>query len=358
MTARRPWRLPRLPRALWRVLVIAFVLVLVGALGATLAGQDWSVVAVVLAQRDGGQIALLLAGALLASTVGLILGFLSWRVVLLELGSPVSGPRVARVFFVVFLSKYVPGKVPGLIAAAKVATANGVGLARLMSTAALSMSLVLLTGLTIGLLAGVQMLGAQVAWLAAAALLIVVVLVRPQLVNQGANLVLRLLRQPDPRSASARGIRLAVVAQAVSWLVTGLHLWLLAVAMGADPLRSLGLCVGAFTLATTVGMLTVVIPDGIGVREAVLAAALTVVLPAPAAAVVAVASRLISTVSEVALGAAALAVAEVIIRRAPAVEPALEPAVSPALEPAVESALEPALEPALESAPTSVAGDK
>jgi glycosyltransferase 2 family protein len=350
VTARRPWRLPRLPRVLWRVLVIAFVLVLVGAMGATLAGQDWSVVAVVLAQRDSGQIALLLAGALLASTVGLILGFLSWRVVLLELGSPVSGPRVARVFFVVFLSKYVPGKVPGLIAAAKVATANGVGLARLMSTAALSMSLVLLTGLTIGLLAGVQMLGAQVAWLAAAALLIVVVLVRPQLVNHGANLVLRLLRQPDPRSASARGIRLAVVAQAVSWLVTGLHLWLLAVAMGADPLRSLGLCVGAFTLATTVGMLTVVIPDGIGVREAVLTAALTVVLPAPAAAVVAVASRLISTVSEVALGAAALAAAEVIIRRTPAVEPVLEPAVGPPLEPAVESAVEPA--------PTSVAGDK
>ncbi|SNS87075.1 hypothetical protein SAMN05216276_101850 [Streptosporangium subroseum] len=343
MTARRPWRLPRLPRALWRVLVIAFVLVLVGTLGATLAGQDWSVVAVVLAQRDSGQIALLLAGALLASTVGLILGFLSWRVVLLELGSPVSGPRVARVFFVVFLSKYVPGKVPGLIASAKVATANGVGLARLMSTAALSMSLVLLTGLTIGLLAGVQMLGAQVAWLAAAAaLLIVVVLVRPQLVNHGANLVLRLLRQPDPRSASARGIRLAVVAQAVSWLVTGLHLWLLAVAMGADPLRSLGLCVGAFTLATTVGMLTVVIPDGIGVREAVLAAALTVVLPAPAAAVVAVASRLISTVSEVALGAAALAAAEVVIRRAPAVEPAVEPTAGPAPAPA----------------PTSVAGDK
>jgi hypothetical protein len=66
--------------------------------------------------------------------------------------------------------------------------------------------------------------------------------------------------------------------------------------------------------------------------------------------VVAVASRLISTVSEVALGAAALAAAEVIIRRTPAVEPALEPAVGPPLEPAVESAVEPA--------PTSVAGDK
>lgn len=328
----RPWRLSwRPPRALVRALIAAFALILVGAVVVALAGQDWSVVSVMLARSDGGQIGLLLAGALLTSMAGLGFGYLAWRAVLFELGPPIGEPRVARVFFVTFLSKYVPGKVPGLIAATKVATANGVGFGRLMGTAALSMSLVLLTGLTIGLLAGVHMLGTQVAWLVAAAtVMIVVVLVRPQLVNHGAQLLLRVLRRPDPtRSASARGIRLAVVAQAVSWLVTGLHLWLLAIAMGADPVRSLGLCVGAFTLATTVGMLTVVLPDGIGVREAVLTAALTVVLPAPAAALVAVASRLVSTVSEVALGAMALAAAEVVIRRTPAPVPAPEPDSEP-----------------------------
>ncbi|MGJ6964753.1 lysylphosphatidylglycerol synthase domain-containing protein [Streptosporangium sp. G11] len=332
MTVSRPWRLSwRPPRALVRALIAAFALILVGAVVVALAGQDWSVVSVMLARSDGGQIGLLLAGALLTSMAGLGFGYLAWRAVLFELGPPIGEPRVARVFFVTFLSKYVPGKVPGLIAATKVATANGVGFGRLMGTAALSMSLVLLTGLTIGLLAGVHMLGTQVAWLVAAAtVMIVVVLVRPQLVNHGAQLLLRVLRRPDPtRSASARGIRLAVVAQAVSWLVTGLHLWLLAIAMGADPVRSLGLCVGAFTLATTVGMLTVVLPDGIGVREAVLTAALTVVLPAPAAALVAVASRLVSTVSEVALGAMALAAAEVVIRRTPAPVPAPEPDSEP-----------------------------
>jgi hypothetical protein len=312
-TARR-WR-----RAIWRILAVAFALVLVGALWMALAGLDWSVVAVVLGQRNRAQIGLLLGGALLASTVGLGFGFLAWRAVLLELGPPVGRAQVVRVFFVGFLAKYVPGKVPGLIAVTKVAAASGVGFGRLMGAAALSMSLVLLTGFTIGLLAGVQMLGAQVVWLAAAAVLVVVVLVRPRLVNHGAHLLLRLLRRQDrARWASARGVRLAVVAQSLSWLVSGLHVWLLAIAMGAAPVRSLALCVGAFTLATSVGMLAIVIPDGLGVREAVLMAALAVVLPAPAAAVVALASRLVSTVSEVALGAAALTVAEVMVRRTPA----------------------------------------
>jgi uncharacterized membrane protein YbhN (UPF0104 family) len=301
---------------IWRALITVFVLVVVGALVMALIGLDWSVVAVVLAQRDPGQISLLLVGSLLTSTVGLGLGFLSWRLVLLELGPPVSGVRAVRIFFLAYLCKYVPGKLPGLIAATKLAKANGVGFARLTSAAALSMSLAILTGLAVGLLAGVQMLGAQATWLMTAALLIVVLLVRPQLINYSVHLLLWLLRRRRPaRSASARAVRLAVATQSTSWLVSGLHVWLLAVAMGAAPMRSLALCVGAFTLAASVGLLAVVIPDGIGVREAVMTAALVVVLPTPAATVVALASRLVLTVSEVALGAAALAVAEFVHRR-------------------------------------------
>jgi hypothetical protein len=311
-------KLPRLPRPLKRALIAAFVLVVVSAIVLTLSRLDWRVVGALFAQRDSGEITLLLAGALLASMAGLSFGFLAWRVVLLEIGPPVSAPRVVRIFFVGYLSKYVPGRVPGMIAITKVAAANGVTFGRLISAAALIMSLVLLSGFTVGLLAGVQMLGAQAAWLVGAAVLIVIVLVRPQLVNQGSALLLRLLRRPmAAKPASVRGVRLAVAWQSLSWVVTGLHLWPLAIAMGASPARSLALCVGAFTLAGSLGLAAVFIPDGIGVREAVLTAALTVVLPAPAAAVVALASRLVSTVSEVALGAAALAVAEFLIRRNP-----------------------------------------
>ncbi|GAA3611625.1 hypothetical protein GCM10022419_115790 [Nonomuraea rosea] len=321
-----------MPRPLKLALVAAFALAVVTAIVWTMSRLDWSVVGVLFTRRDAGEISLLLGGSLLASVAGLSLGFLSWRVVLLEIGPPVSGPRVVRIFFVGFLSKYLPGRVPGMIAATKVATANGVTFGRLMTTAAVVMSVVLLSGFTVGLLAGVQMLGAQAAWLAGAAVLIVVVLVRPQLVNQGSALLLRLLRRPTAaKAASVRGVRLAVAWQSLSWVVTGLHVWPLAIAMGAPPGRSLMLCVGAFTLATSIGIASVFIPDGIGVREAVLTAALSVVLPAPAAAVVALASRLVSTVSEVLLGAAALATAEYLIRRerADPQEIPPQPAVSP-----------------------------
>ncbi|GII79529.1 hypothetical protein Sru01_45110 [Sphaerisporangium rufum] len=318
----RAVRLPRLPRPVRRALAAAFALAVVAAIALTLSRLDWSVLPVLFARSDPGRMALLLGGALLAGMAGLSFGFLSWRVVLLETGPPVSEPRLVRIFFVGFLAKYVPGRVPGMIAITRVAAANGVGFGRLMSTAALVMSLVLLSGFTVGLLAGVQMLGARSVWLAGAAVLIVVVLVRPQVINRSSALLLRLLRRPTAeRAASVRGVRLAIGWQTLSWVVTGLHLWPLAVAVGAPPSRSLALCVGAFTLATSAGIASVFVPDGIGVREAVLTAALSLVLPAPAAAVVALASRLVCTIGEVLLGAAALGTAEFLIRRGRAGRP-------------------------------------
>ncbi|MFJ6194816.1 lysylphosphatidylglycerol synthase domain-containing protein [Micromonospora sp. NPDC092111] len=315
---------PRWRRRLWRLVTVVFGLVVAAAVGRALAGQDWSVVAVLVGRRDGVEIGLLLAGALLAATVGPLLGMLSWRAILLELGPPVSRIRLLRVFFVGFLAKYVPGKVPGVVAALKVATANGVTLPRMLVSGTLSTLLVHLTGLTVGLLTGAQVLGGRAVWLALPALPLVVAVCWPAVLGRVSHLVLKLLRRPEPaRPVSGRAVRVAVAWQTLSWLVSGLHLWLLAVAMGAAPGRSLPLCVGAFGLATVVGVLAIVVPDGLGVREAVLSGALALVLPVPSAVAVAVASRLVTTVGEVVLGGAALGVVELVHRRSSASDAAL-----------------------------------
>ncbi|WP_428965090.1 lysylphosphatidylglycerol synthase domain-containing protein [Micromonospora fluostatini] len=310
-------------RRLWRAVVVVFGLAVVVAVGRALADQDWSVVAVLLARRDGTEIALFLLGAVAVATVGPLLGMFSWRVILLELGPPLALTRVARVFFVGYLAKYVPGKVPGIVAAVKVATANGITLPRVLLAGTLSSLLVHLTGLAVGLLTGVQVLGGQAAWLLLAALPVLALVGWPHLLGRLVELVVRLLRRPVPaRSLSGRAVRVAVGWQTLSWLVSGLHLWLLAVAMGAPVGASLPLCVGAFALAGVLGVLAVVVPDGLGVRETVLSGALALVLPVPSAVAVAVASRLVTTVGEVVLGGAALAAVEVVHRRSSAADAA------------------------------------
>lgn len=304
----------------WRLLAVGFAMVVAVAAGRALVDQDWSMVPVLLRQQDRSTVSLLLTGALVSAAAGPLLGMLAWRTILLELGPPVSLVKVMRIFLVGYLAKYVPGKVPGMVATAKVATAAGVGLPRFIGAGVLTMALVYLTGLVVGLLAAVEVLGHRAGWLVLAAVPLLALVASPAPLTWLARTAARLLRRPPPtRSPSARGLRWAVACQTLSWPVAGLHLWLLAVAMGAPPARSLLLCVGGFSLASVVGMVAVFTPDGLGVREAVLLAALALVLPLPMATIVTLASRLVTTVAEVALGAAALTVVEFIHRRKPGV---------------------------------------
>lgn len=294
----------------------AFVALLAPALWQALRGQDWSTVTVLAEQGDRGRLGLLLAGALLVTTVAPLLGMLSWRAIMVDLGASLSTPQAVRMFCVGFFSKYLPVKGLALVLAARMARTSGVTMGRFFGAGVLSMAVTTLTAFAVGLLAGVTLLGDRVGWLLLALVPIAVMVVWPQLINRAVGWAMRVLRRPPPQALlSARGMRRGVLWQCLAWLVSGLHLWLLALAVNAAPGRSLLLCLGAFSLATAIGVLVIVVPDGIGVREAVLMGALTTVLPVPQAAVVVVASRLVTTVSEVGLGAVAMVAAEIAYRK-------------------------------------------
>lgn len=356
----RGWRRP-----VGRLLVGVFVVLTAVGVWLALANQDWSVLGDLVAHGDRGRLAVLLAGSVVVNMAGLLLAMLVWWVVLRENDPPVSTAQVARIFFVGFLAKYVPGRVLALVASFRLARSAGVSAARMASGVALTLVVTVLTGLAVGLLAGTRVLGDRAWWLLLAAVPVVVVAVRPRLVDRAGRLAMRLLRRPAPAVGSAdRTVRLTIAAQTLSWLVSGLHLWLLAIAVGAPPLRSLLLCVGAFSLAVVVGLVVMLVPDGIGVREAVLTAALSAVLPLPAAAVVVVASRLVSTVSEVGLALAVLGVTGLTHRRRKATaldEPAMAldaPAV--ALDKSATALDEPAAaldEPAAAPEPPAATGE-
>jgi hypothetical protein len=117
------------------------------------------------------------------------------------------------------------------------------------------------------------------------------------------NRVLR-IAAPDagpftpPRGAVAFGI----VANAVAWMGYGVALWLLA--RGLLPHAGLGLlpATAVFTASYLAGFLALFAPGGIGVREGVFILMLQGSIGIGAATALAIASRLLLTVTE--LGAA------------------------------------------------------
>ena len=94
-------------------------------------------------------------------------------------------------------------------------------------------------------------------------------------------------------------VRRGTLLELGSWLIGGLHLWLIVRVLGDASPASVPLCVGAFALATEAGAVAMIAPDGLGVREAVLMAALSRVLPLPQAAAAVLASRVCCTVAEI-----------------------------------------------------------
>ncbi|MER7836891.1 lysylphosphatidylglycerol synthase domain-containing protein [Streptomyces sp. NPDC096040] len=248
-----------------------------------------------------------LLAAFAVNGVGVLISLLTWRALLTGLGPPTPLPVAARIYFTSFLGKFVPGRVWGLLAQLRLGRAAGFSNAVMTGVFLLNLMVGTLTGLALGLVCGPALLGGRVWWLALPTGLLVVWFVRPALLGRFVRAALRLARRRPPEAfATDAGMRRSMAAATSSWLVSGLHLWLLAILFGADVPRALPLCVGGFALATALSSLAVVLPDGWGAREAILMLALSAVLPWSTAGAVALTSRVVCTASEVAVAGGAL----------------------------------------------------
>jgi hypothetical protein len=256
----------------------------------------------ILTMFSGPRATALLGCALLAKVLGQLAGWASWRAGLTGLGAPLPAGRSARIYFLALLGKYIPGPVWGVLAYIRLGGAAGVSAVRMVTTYLLNTVVVLLTAAVVGLLCA-PALGAGSLWLLAAAPPALAVLWRPRLLLRPVSGAARLLRREPPSGEfSDRGVRAAIGLETLCWAVSGLHLWLIAVLLGAPAGPALPVCIGAFALATVVGALTLVVPDGAGTRELVLLAALSAVLPWAEAGAAALASRVCCTLAEL-LGA-------------------------------------------------------
>ncbi|MFJ9583881.1 lysylphosphatidylglycerol synthase domain-containing protein [Streptomyces acidicola] len=247
-----------------------------------------------------GELGPLLPLALVPAVAGLWLTALSWREPLQALAVPMSRASAVRIFAAGQLGKYVPGVMWSIVLQARLAAASGITVLHFTAAFGVYAAVSLSTGAALGLPALARYAHGDGAAVLAAALAPPALLLLPRLLTATVRLltaVPALARRlaPVPYAALRRSVWLC----ALSWVVTGVHLWLFAVALGADPLDALLPCLAGFAVATSLASVVVVVPDGLGVREALLAVSLASVLPAPEAAVAAAASRLVLAAADV-----------------------------------------------------------
>ena len=232
----------------------------------------------------------------------------AWRLLLTGWGERLDGWTAARIWTVSNLGKYLPGKVWAIAGMALMARQAGVSPAAATGSAVILQAVSIGSGAAVAAFTGAAALerarpGATAAlWLLlAGAVGGVALLFWPPVLR-------RLLRVAAPE-AEGRGappltaILYGVAANILAWVGYGLALWLLARGLLPGAGLELRAAIAVFTASYLAGFLALIAPGGLGVREGLFILMLQGPLGIAAATALALASRVLLTLTE--LGAAA-----------------------------------------------------
>lgn len=258
-------------------------------------------------------------GVLIASFALAVLGVAltcpMWRNVLAGLGVHTELGSSGRVFFVSQLGKYLPGSVwPVLI---QMEAGRRWGAARRTMLAANLISVVL--GCGVGLLLASALLPFADAsalshyWWLLLALPALLALLHPRAIPALLDRLFALVRREPMHERLDLGHSLRASAwSALSFVVLGLHVAVLALAIDGGGLHTVVLCIGGMSLAVAAGVLFIPAPAGAGIRDVILALVLQTRLNPGEALAVVVASRALLVAGDLLLaGVAALFRAQV-----------------------------------------------
>jgi uncharacterized membrane protein YbhN (UPF0104 family) len=249
--------------------------------------------------------------SLVAAIGGAWCMMMAWRAILADFGSPLPARVTARICFVGQLGKYVPGAVWAFAAQMELGHDRGVPRHRGVTSIIVSLAVTAVTGLVIGA-AALPFSSASVLrhyWWALLAVPVLVVILFPPVLGRLLDRALVLVRQPRlERWPSWRGLLRACGWNACGWLLLGTQVWLLLSGLAPRSATLVPAALGGYALAYSAGLLLIVLPGGIGAREVILIAALAPVTSHGVAIAVALAARLVSTVSDLVCGALGLAI--------------------------------------------------
>ncbi len=248
---------------------------------------------------------------------------LIWDWMTRKFGCAIPRRRAVVAWFYSLLGKYLPGKVFLLAGRLHFYHQEGrpalrVSICFMLETICVLMATVLVL-LLAPLFADLPLLrGYRAAALVLLALFLVAL--RPRHMELLANPLLKLVHRPAISLPFRYLDVLSIVAVfTANWTLLGLGFFLFVSALYPVDARYLLYLAGSFALASTIGILALFVPAGLGVREAVLMVALRPIMPEALAAAVTLASRVWMTLGELlAVGMVAL----VLPRREPRSAPA------------------------------------
>lgn len=235
-----------------------------------------------------------------------------WKTVLKRLGYELSFRHSLRIYLASEFVRYLPGNVWHILT--RILWAGEYGIPRPVAFA--SMTVELITKLASGVLIfGLSLLfwedmgaigkllpGPVIIGLGIITIVCLLVVLHPKVLNGLLNKGLKILKR-DPVVLTLRYVDILVVtvAWSISWIVAGIAFYVLLLSIyPATPLIALPICIGIYAIGWDIGFVSFITPSGLGFRELAIGALFALSLPLPAAlgGVIALLSRVVSTVAE------------------------------------------------------------
>lgn len=234
-----------------------------------------------------------------------------WRVLLTDLGTHLALPPAASIFLVGQLGKYVPGSVWSVVVQTEMGHRLHVPRRQMAVTGVIMLGLSVIGGAVVGLPAVPLLLAGRTSlspWWVVGAVLLALTALWPPLINAVVGRALRLLRQELlEHELSGGAVARCMAWMVAAWLAAGISVFVLARSLAPDaglgPLLYVSVC--GFALASVLGMLAVLLPAGLGLRDAVLGIGLATLMSPAAAAAVVVVARFLAVVVDVLVAGAA-----------------------------------------------------
>lgn len=243
------------------------------------------------------------------------------------LGYQVNVLEWLRVFFAAQLGKYVPGTAWAYVSQMELSRRKGISRKKSLYVMIVGAVLTVLVSFVIG---GISIGQETVSWLprwirilfGACGLAIIVLLIfQPRKLVYLSKRLLSLFHFEFPGDISKGSFRLPVAESAVASLFYGFHLMILGGALSPVDFDFFCASVGGYSTAWVIGFLAIIVPAGMGVREAILVAFLSPFMGAAGALTVAVLSRFLIIIAEAIL-AGSVPLLRVVDKKAPgSVEP-------------------------------------
>jgi uncharacterized membrane protein YbhN (UPF0104 family) len=233
----------------------------------------------------------------------------AWYLITLKLKIALSFPETIKSWFYSQLGKYLPGKVWLLLSRfyfyeSKGMSRKGISVALYLEMVSVNVAtgLIFLAALIFFREIGTYYFRNQFCWLVLAFILLAFTFLHPKVLQKILNwLLVQFKKEPISLTISYFDVLLVLFVCIIAWLVGGVGFYLFVDSVYPVVPQYILFLTGALAISSTLGMIALFAPGGLGVREGALVYLLSFVMATPVAVIISILTRIWMTLIEIGL---------------------------------------------------------